>query len=455
MKIAVYISRILVGALFIISGLIKVNDAYGFMYKLEEYFEAGALNMEYMIPYALAIGIFVCIGEILLGVALLVGAMPKLTSILTFIMMVFFTWLTYYTSHCDPHGTKTIIDAMGVEQEIANQCVLACGCFGNAIPLTPIQSFYKDILFLVFLIPFYIAAFTDRIKLNTAREDLIVFTGAIVFTAFFSMQILDWPSMTLFTVLCLFVAGVIKKRMEGMKAEYAIAVAVLIISGVFQYWTLAHLPFKDYRPYAVGESIRENMKSAEELGLTPPVFATEYTFKNINTGQDSIVLSSDWLRIYKEDWFANNYEAVAWDGAEVKLSDGYEPRIQDFAPMTYEGDEMLSDIVDESGYVFMHISKDLTASDASCQPEMNALAAEADKAGIKFYGITNALYEESEDYRHEYQAAYTFLNCDQIELKIIVRSNPGLVLIKDGVVLEKWSHNDIPEWADLQGEYIN
>ena len=97
-----------VGALFVVSGLIKSNDALGFMYKLEEYFEPGALNLEYLTPYALQIAIFVCIAEILLGIALLVGALPKLTTVLTMVMMVFFTWLTWYTATCDPFGMKMI-----------------------------------------------------------------------------------------------------------------------------------------------------------------------------------------------------------------------------------------------------------------------------------------------------------------------------------------------------------
>ena len=104
MKLLVDICRTVVGALFVVSGLIKSNDSLGFMYKLEEYFEPGALNLDFLIPYALEIAVFVCVGEILLGVALLVGALPKLVSVLTTGMMLFFTWLTWYTAICDPFG---------------------------------------------------------------------------------------------------------------------------------------------------------------------------------------------------------------------------------------------------------------------------------------------------------------------------------------------------------------
>ena len=131
-----WLSRMLVGSLFVVSGLIKANDALGFMYKLEEYFEPGAMNLEFLTPWALELAVFVCIAEVLLGIAILMGALPRLTAVLTMVMMVFFTWLTWYTATCDPQGTKEIVDATGATIEIPNQCVLECGCFGNAIPLT-------------------------------------------------------------------------------------------------------------------------------------------------------------------------------------------------------------------------------------------------------------------------------------------------------------------------------
>ena len=174
------LSRTVVGALFVVSGLIKSNDALGFMYKLEEYFEPGALNLEYLTPYALEIAVFVCVGEILLGVALLVGALPKLTSVLTTAMMLFFTWLTWYTATCDPYGVKEIVGPDGLLVEISNQCVLECGCFGNAVPLTPIQSFYKDVILLLFVLPIFISAFRNKISLNNTRDSFVIYTLSLI-----------------------------------------------------------------------------------------------------------------------------------------------------------------------------------------------------------------------------------------------------------------------------------
>lgn len=452
MRLIVIISRIIVGSLFIVSGLIKSNDALGFMYKLEEYFEPGALNLEFLTPYALAIAVLVVVGEVLLGVALLVGALPKLTSVLTLAMMLFFTWLTYYTDNCDPMGTTMITNEVGEKVEIANQCVLECGCFGNAIPLTPHESFLKDLFLLIFVIPIFIGAFRGMIRLNTPKEAIYIYSFSILITAIFAMTMLDWLFPPMFTAFCLIAAAFVQRRVKHSSKEWLMALAVLIVAGIFQYRTLNHLPMKDYRPYAIGQNIVENMKSAEELGLDGPKYATEYHFKNVKTAQDTTVLSSDWLRVHSTDWFKNTYEVVDYDGREIKISDGYEPLIKDFEAMSYDGDDYTYEIIEDPGYVFLHISNNLSTTAVGAQKKLTALAAEAEKAGHKFYALTNGSYDEVETYRHEYEAAYPFLNTDQTELKIIVRSNPGLVLIKNGVVQNKWAWRDIPTWDEISSE---
>ena len=117
MKYITYLSRLVVGALFIISGLIKANDAIGFSYKLEEYFAADVLNLEFLIPFALVMAAAICIVEIVLGVMVLIGSRPKLASWSLLGMIVFFTFLTFYSAYFNK--------------------VTDCGCFGDAIKLTP------------------------------------------------------------------------------------------------------------------------------------------------------------------------------------------------------------------------------------------------------------------------------------------------------------------------------
>ena len=444
MQYLIWLSRTLVGSLFIVSGLIKANDALGFMYKLEEYFEPGALNLPGLTDYALAIGVFVCIGEILLGVAMLLGALPKLTASLTAVIMVFFTWLTWYTSTCDPFGFKMIEDATGALVEIPNQCVLACGCFGNAIPLTPWESFMKDVVLSILSIPMIFGAFTNRIGLNDKRTGMILLTASLVLVYLFGEIMVDWTFPVLFAAMSFAVAEGIKMRVRGPGREWAMAAGVLLVSGAFQFWTLAHLPSRDYRPYAVGESIPENMRSADELGLDPPKFATEYTFRNIHTGADTIVMSTDWLKIYKEDWFKSNYEKVSFDGKQIKVSEGYEPPILDFQVIDARGEDRTEEFLSGSGYLLLHISKDLEATAGLGQPALNALSPSAAAEGWRMIGLTNATAEEALAFQKSHNAEYEFFTCDQTELKIIVRSNPGLVLLKEGVVLQKWAWRDFP-----------
>ncbi|MDX1315001.1 MAG: DoxX family membrane protein, partial [Eudoraea sp.] len=126
MRYTVHFCRIVVGVLFIISGFIKLNDPVGFSFKLEEYFSQGVLDLPVFMPYALAISIFVVILEVILGVLLLLGFKRKITLWSLLGMIVFFTFLTFYSA-----VTGKVTD---------------CGCFGDALKLTPWQSFYKDVV---------------------------------------------------------------------------------------------------------------------------------------------------------------------------------------------------------------------------------------------------------------------------------------------------------------------
>ena len=131
MKLITQISRILVGALFIFSGLIKLNDPMGFAFKLNDYFAADVLNMPFLLDYTLPMALFIVILEVILGIALLIGQWRNLTAWLLLLMIVFFTFLTFYSAYFNK--------------------VTDCGCFGDAIPLTPWQSFGKDVVLTVLI----------------------------------------------------------------------------------------------------------------------------------------------------------------------------------------------------------------------------------------------------------------------------------------------------------------
>ena len=129
MRRLVQISKFLVGVLFIFSGFVKADDPLGFSYKLQEYFEAFGPWWKWAIPTSFPLACGIPILEMLLGVMVLIGARKKFTLWMLLLMTLFFAFLTFYTAHYNK--------------------VLECGCFGDAIPMTPWQSFYKNVVLLV------------------------------------------------------------------------------------------------------------------------------------------------------------------------------------------------------------------------------------------------------------------------------------------------------------------
>src|SRR5690606_8607466 len=136
MRILVGFSRIFVGIFFIISGFIKLNDPIGFAFKLEEYFGPTVLDLPVFMPYALAISIIVVILEVLLGLFLIIVYKPKFTVWSLLLMILFFTFLTFYSAYFDK--------------------VKDCGCFGDAMAMTPWESFTKDAVLLVLILIVFI-----------------------------------------------------------------------------------------------------------------------------------------------------------------------------------------------------------------------------------------------------------------------------------------------------------
>jgi len=194
-------SRIFVGAMFIFSGFVKLVDPIGSQYKFEEYFSEGVLNLEFLIPYALPFSILLIIVEIMLGVSLLLGYKSKITTWSLLGITTVFLFLTWYSAYYNK--------------------VTDCGCFGDAIKLTPWETFWKNVL-LIGLI-------------------LLLLIGVKNIKALFSKRI---------------------------------NTSLIILSFVsFSYITihvLNHLPIIDFRAYAVGKNITEGMEFPED-GSVPPV----------------------------------------------------------------------------------------------------------------------------------------------------------------------------------------
>lgn len=420
------IARYLVGTLFIFSGLVKANDPIGFSYKLQEYFEEFEKLKEHFSPLgafftflhdlALEQAIFMVILEVVLGVAIIAGYRAKLTSWLLLLLILFFTALTFASA----------------EFEI----VRSCGCFGDAIPLTPWESFYKDIILLVLIL----FIFTQRKKIEPGKVDVLDIIMAVICLSvlgWLSFSLLEWKFPFIFGLIL--IGGYVIWSYVAPKQNVAMykTLIALIISGYFTYRCYAHLPVKDFRAYAVGKSIPEQMQGI------PDKVVYHYILKNKASGEEKEFTA-----------FPENYE-VEWEYLNFRteiIEKGVEAKITDFSITNKEGDEYTDDFF--NGYQFLLISYDLSKADGSKQEAINTFSEKAIAAGYNFTGLTASSDKTEADFIAKYKPAYDYWICDQVVLKTIIRSNPGLVLLKDGVVLGQWHNNDFPEFEKIKDKYL-
>ena len=315
LKILTHISRVLVGLLFIYSGFVKLVDPIGSQYKFQEYFSEGVLNLEFLIPYTLPFAILLIVAELALGVMLLVGFKPKFTVWSLFSLNLIFLFLTWYS-----YTYNKVTD---------------CGCFGDALKLTPKETFYKNVVFMVFIV--------------------ILILGVKYIKPFISSKI---ASITTFTSI--------------------------FISLLVTYYVLQHLPIIDFRAYAIGKDIAEGMKYQD--------------------GSDEI------------------------------------PPIHDFMIETEEGDKLEEMLAKEKAMLIIMYNFDKTEKEGIT--EVAKAAEKAKEQGYEIYVLTASYIEDLATTQKEFGLPYTFGFCDETALKTVIRANPGIVTVKNGIIAGKWNWTD-------------
>ena len=358
MKIVVGFSRVFVAVLFLISGLIKLNDPVGFSFKLKDYFAPEVLNLEFLVPYALVIAIFVVIYEVLLGVMIFLGHAKKFTLWSLLLMIVFFTFLTFYSAYFNK--------------------VTDCGCFGDAIKLTPWESFNKDIVLLVFI--------------------LILFFKSSYIEPFFS------------------------KRLRSILV-FASFVGCL----AFGYWVLMHLPAKDFRPYKIDANITEGMSVPE--GAPEAIF--EYDWKFDQNGVDKVITTN------------GDYPKVDGTFLEVdtrEIQAGYEPPIHDFS-MERDGTDFTTQFLEEENLIVV-IAYNKGMTELEGYANIREVTNNAIKNGYKVIGLSASSSKVMDAMVAQQRLNFKFYFCDETALKTIVRSNPGVLELNAGTILQKLHWND-------------
>jgi len=446
MRPLILFSRIFVGSLFVVSGLIKANDPLGFSYKLEEYFAESALGLPGLAPYALALAILACLAEVVLGFAVLFGGRLKLATVSLLVLTLFFGWLTAFTARCndrqaDGDPMTYTITVNGVEETRDMTCVTDCGCFGDAMKgsvgrsLTPWESFTKDAVLFIFLIPILLGAFmrTDT-GWNTAADDRILLTGGLLFVAAWSW-VFTWWGPVLFTLVAYAGYLAIKRWFSGAKAEWATAAWVALITLVFTWWCYAYLPVRDYRPYAVGKSIPEQ----KTMGKAP-VIQTYVVYRNKTTGENKEYDASG-----AYPWDDENFEYV--DRRIVEVEPGIQSPVSDFLLTDADGADITDGVLAETGPVLLVMMYNVETASTACLPTIAKLAQDAFANGWYVYGVSASGWEAIEELRHAHQLPFDFVQCDEKTIKTAIRSNPGVVLLQQGVVKGLWPCTEAPDFA--------
>uniref|UniRef100_UPI00404B1DD4 BT_3928 family protein n=1 Tax=Flavobacterium sp. TaxID=239 RepID=UPI00404B1DD4 len=361
-NIITQIVRILVGVLFIISGIIKLNDPIGFSYKLEEYFNANVLNIEFLIPFALAIACFVVIFEVVLGVMLLIGFKTKFTIWSLLAMIVFFTFLTFYSAYFNK--------------------VTDCGCFGDALKLTPWETFSKDIVLLFFILILYFNQKYIEPIFNKTGLNLTVFAAYS---------------------LCLFMA----------------------------FYVLQHLPLIDFRAYKVGNNIQKGMEIPEGAEKSEYEMVFIYKVNGVDT------------EIPYAEVMANKIPEGAEfvDRKDKLIKQGYVPPIHDFS-IEKEDNDYTEAILNEPKVILL-ISYDLNKSKEKGMEALEEINQKAIAKGYEVIGMTASDAETIATYKKKHKLTFEYYFCDATTLKTIERANPSIVVLEKGTIVQKVHFNDI------------
>ncbi len=380
-KIPLSFSRWFVGLLFIFSGLIKANDPLGFGYKLQEYFEVFHLN--FLNSWATGIAILLCVLEIVLGALLLFGFWKNQVMKGLLALILFFTFLTFVSA--------------------AFKVVTSCGCFGDAIPLTPWQSFGKDLILLVLIV--YLFINRDKIYPITNHP--------------------GWQ------------AGLFS--------------AVFAASLFFGTFTYNYLPVIDFLPYKVGSSIPESMKIPEGAPLDE--FLIIYQLKHKKTGETKSMSDKDYMKL--EVWKDENWEVVGEPEKQL-LKKGYEAKIKDLIISDGSGTDYTKEIVENPFYNLIVVAYNLKDVNEEAVARTNALALNAvEQFNIRTVLLTSNSAQDAAVFSKKMKLFMEVFYADAVPLKSMVRANPGVLLLKNGVIVNKWHYHNLPSFDELSKTYFS
>ena len=365
--VALYVARTVVGLTFILSGLVKAIDPLGTQYKIQDYLAAIPPSLSLPDMLTLLMSVSLSMVEFTLGAFMLTAISRRVTARLTLLFMVVMTAVTVWIYIADP--------------------VKDCGCFGDALTLTNLETLLKNIVLL-------------------ALAALVAWRPTHI--------------------------GRLMSRSNQMLLGQMLMVTPVALS----FWCLYDLPLIDFRPYHIGADIKAGMEIPE--GAEQPVFDTTFIMEKDGERREFTL----------DNYPDSTWTFV--DSKTVTVKEGYVPPIHDFSITAADGDDITDMVLGREGYTFLLISPDLDKADDQNFGDIDQIYEFCQDNSIPFYCLTASTEKSQQHWQNITGAEYPFCMTDATTLKTMIRSNPGLMLLEKGVVRGKWSHNRLPETTELE-----
>ncbi|MCY7421237.1 MAG: DoxX family protein [Chitinophagaceae bacterium] len=359
-RIFLLLARIIVGLLFIFSGLVKANDPLGLSYKMQEFFEVwGMVSFnEYTLFLSLVMNTF----EIVAGVAVLLGWRMKMFSWLLLLLIIFFTILTGYAQFSGKIKT--------------------CGCFGDCIPLTALQSFIKDLILLALILVLFVNRSVIKPFLTSAVNGLLILLSIL---------------------FCI----------------------------VLQWYVMKHLPIVDCLPYKVGNNIAEKMRIPD--GAVADSFAITFSYKK--AGKD---VEFD-MNNFPDDFDDSTYQFVERNQKLIR-SGNATAAINDFSLRSMSGTDTTLEVLNQGNTYVMLLLKNIANAHKGWDKNAAAVAKACNEKKIPFF-VVSAVAEMASERLKDIPGIY-YLQCDATVIKTAGRENPTYLIMKQANILGKYADAD-------------
>jgi len=361
--VLVKIIRIITGLVFIFSSVVKGIDPIGTDYRIVDYLDA--YGWYFLTDFSFALAVMLISVEFILGAAFIFKLRIRLASIGVLLIMIFFTVVTYFDARYN--------------------LVPDCGCFGDAVKLTNWQTFYKNIVLVIFAL----VIFVKRNKIAYNMRKWIQVVILLIMLAGF-----DW----------------------------------------FLFYNYNHLPTVDFRDWKVGNDMKSTGRETVKNYLV---------YRNINTGETKEYLSPNYPwndSVWMSEWEFDNQRV---DDSQLVLKHGIIVEDED-------GNNLTEDIIENHGYQLILTSYELDDAVGQGMIDASQLFNDLHESDINVTMLTSSTNDVINRYREVYAINYDVYFADDIELKAMIRSNPGLMLLNNGIVIAKWHVNDFPKVDEIK-----